>query len=250
MKAWLEKRGIYWHGSRSARDGFRGWLNMGKHSFHLQICRHCGSYGGAIQWGGQETLIAGHVLAGVGMFWSWSPPFSWLRHVPKTGQYHEIAREIALTWHDEILWWRFLCPTMGSSRDRFRHEFHVGNWFLGRPRYTCQVLEENIPVSITIDQWDGDGPYTGKARREHCEWKRRFSTKRVDDFVVDMDPPGLPFPGKGENSWDCGDDAIYGFGGVSLEAAIAKNVADVKRYRQRYGGSNWRPTDDAEKATA
>ncbi len=233
-----------WHRIRSKSDGFRGWLYIGKHSFHLQVVRHRGSYGAAIKWGGQETLLAGNLIAWLGIFWSWSPPFSWNRRVPWSGKYNEIEREIALSWHGGILWWRFLCPTMGSSRDRFHHEFHIGDWLLGRPVYTRELLESDIPVSITVGQWPEDGPYTGTAQRWHCEWKRRFSTLRRDDVMVSMNPPGLPLPGKGENSWDCDDDGIYGFGGLTLESAIEHAIASVKRDRLRYGGPKWRPASE------
>lgn len=232
-----------WHRSLGKREGFRGWFYVGNHSFHLQVCKHTSSYGASFKWGGQETLLAGDLTAWLGIFWSWSPPFSWKRRVPWSGKYNEIEREIALSWHGGILWWSFLCPTMGSSRDRFHRAFHVSDWLLGRPRYSRQVLEDGIPVSITVGQWDGDGPYTGTAQRIHSEWQRRFSTTRRDDFEVSMEPPGLPFPGKGENSWDCGDDGIYGFGGASLESAIERAVTHVKRDRERYGGPSWRPTE-------
>lgn len=50
---------------------------------------------------------------------------------------------------------------------------------------------------------------------------------------------GIPFPGKGENSWDCGDDAYYGFGGATIESAVADIIADTLKRR----GNNWRPSE-------
>lgn len=45
------------------------------------------------------------------------------------------------------------------------------------------------------------------------------------------------FMGKGENSWDCGEDGLYGCGseGSSLEDAITKTVSIVLRNRRKYG---------------
>jgi hypothetical protein len=53
----------------------------------------------------------------------------------------------------------------------------------------------------------------------------------------------IPHPGKGENSYDCEDDATYS---LTTEArneaeAIGAMVATVMRSRQKYGGLNWQP---------
>jgi hypothetical protein len=55
-------------------------------------------------------------------------------------------------------------------------------------------------------------------------------------------PGGIPEPGKGENSWDCGDDAIYASSQpATIEHPVAHLVADkvaesVMRHRRNYGG--------------
>ncbi len=63
-------------------------------------------------------------------------------------------------------------------------------------------------------------------------------------------PGGIPEPGKGENSWDCGDDAIFGSSlPSSLELPmpylLAKKVAEsVMRRRHSYGGGyNYTPDE-------
>lgn len=58
-----------------------------------------------------------------------------------------------------------------------------------------------------------------------------------------LDGLWLPFPGKGENSWDCGDD---GFQEVTVRAttyaqALAGAAGRVLRQRERYGGPGWKP---------
>lgn len=49
---------------------------------------------------------------------------------------------------------------------------------------------------------------------------------------------GILIPGKGENSWDCGDDSWYGYYGPAETVAegVDKLFEDVKRRRERYGG--------------
>lgn len=50
----------------------------------------------------------------------------------------------------------------------------------------------------------------------------------------------IPIPGKGENSWDCDDDAIHSIsiGGRSVDEAISKMVESALSTRRRYGGEH------------
>lgn len=49
-------------------------------------------------------------------------------------------------------------------------------------------------------------------------------------------PGGIPVEGKGENSWDCGMDGIFGTSGDTVAEAVAHAVKAVLRDRDRYGG--------------
>ena len=100
--------------------------------------------------------------------------------------------------------------------------------------HSLEVLEADIPVVVDVGQWEGDS-YRGTAKHTRRTWKRRFSTKVSDGYEIDM-REGVPFPGKGENSWDMGDDAYYGFGGETIEKAVSHIVAEVQK--RRYDG--WR----------
>jgi hypothetical protein len=55
-----------------------------------------------------------------------------------------------------------------------------------------------------------------------------------DGVKLDI-PGGIPHNGKGENSWDCGDDGLWGCGGDTVEEAIGHAVSSVLRSRRRYG---------------
>ena len=60
----------------------------------------------------------------------------------------------------------------------------------------------------------------------------------------------MPIPGKGENSWDCDDDAIYtktySFEDCSgcIYNAIGKLEMDVMRERRRHASLAWVPEKD------
>lgn len=57
-----------------------------------------------------------------------------------------------------------------------------------------------------------------------------------------LDGEQIPVPGKGENSWDCGEDATYAFSCMadSVEDGIASLVRSILVRRRKYGGRNWR----------
>lgn len=83
-----------------------------------------------------------------------------------------------------------------------------------------------------------EGQYTLTLQRETSTWKRpRWPwpmVRKSVDIALER-PPG--FQGKGENSWDCGPDAIYGMSseGHSYEDAVATYVKAVLRERARRG---------------
>jgi hypothetical protein len=148
-------------------------------------------------------------------------------------------RDISLRVFDGAIWWSVWVGSMASwSRDypwcRWWRQgsFHFAT-LLGPQRYSCETIKANIPVRIPM----AEGVYVGTAKIEQQIWKRPlwFATRRVSTWI-DV-PNGIPFAGKGENSWDCGDDGLFGCGveGESVEQAIGHFIASVLTSRRRYG---------------
>jgi hypothetical protein len=112
------------------------------------------------------------------------------------------------------------------------------DWLLGRMR--CETTKgEPEPVVIPMPE----GNYPGTLRQEHRVWKRKrwpWPSKTRSDFWIDMEV-GIPTPGKGENSYDCEDDAIFGTGGASRSEAIGNVTKAALRQRERYGSDRWVP---------
>lgn len=121
-------------------------------------------------------------------------------------------------WRARDPWWR----------KRIRLE--LVDWVLGRSR--CTTEEEPLgDVVIPMPE----GCYPAKATRETRTWRRRFGiTKTRESVWLDIDGC-IPYSGKGENSWDCGDDGLCGIGGDTLEKAIGNAVASALKSRRRYG---------------
>ena len=104
---------------------------------------------------------------------------------------------------------------------------------LGREQYTCETLRDGIPVIVPMPE----GVYHGTAKIERRTWKRPLWFRQTRGSTTIDCPKGIPHAGKGENSWDCGDDGLFGWGveGDAVEKAIAHGVATVLIARRRYG---------------
>ena len=91
----------------------------------------------------------------------------------------------------------------------------------------------DIPVVIPMPE----GIYHGTAKIELATWKRPLWFAKTQISTSIDCPKGIPFAGKGENSWDCGDDGLFGWGaeGDVVEHAIAHGVEIVLTNRRRYG---------------
>lgn len=159
-------------------------------------------------------------------------------------------RQIGFYFYEWKLWYQFWVGTMASwSRDypwcRWWRQGSIdfADLALGRRSHHLETLMSGIPVVIPMPE----GNYHGTAKIEKHTWKRPrwFAVSRVST-TIDC-PKGIPFSGKGENSWDCGDDGLFGWGaeGASTEHAIAHGVESVLVSRRRYGMPSQAAIDSA-----
>lgn len=149
--------------------------------------------------------------------------------------YYRRARE-----RGEDISWTRLATWPGirlSLRPRLRDRL------LGRStRLSEDVLVKD--ASCVVAMPEGNYAATATMTREVRGRKRWKPGQRTSVSTWIEIPKGVPVPGKGENSWDCGDDAIYGSGaeGESIGAACAKVAGSAMRQRERYGsGLAWVP---------
>ena len=238
------------------KGNWRGYLWLGQFCLSLEVSTRWRS-GFIARWGygGQERFLTWCLAIPRLMFLhaAIETPFKWHRLRPWDGKYGEAHREFGVgatngvlrlyfghdamgTWYGTHGRWGWF--TRGICKNLEVALFRV-EWITGKNRYTREVLEAGIPVTVEVGQWTGD-TYHGTAERAHSTWKNRFRTIERDDYTISM-TEGIPFPGKGENSWDCGDDAYYGFGGSTIDKAVANIVTATIQDRTRHGGPNWRP---------
>ncbi len=165
---------------------------------------------------------------------------------------HIYEREVGLSVHDWALWWNIWMPTMQSSSTdpKWRRGcFNVVDRLFGKSDRTETPLATE---AVVVRMPEKIYPATVKTVRStwfRPRWPFTFGPKDLYYeslfSTITPDEP-IPVPGKGENAWDCGDDAIYSLssegGAIS---AVSKLTESVTRTRERHGGKNWLPTPAA-----
>lgn len=169
----------------------------------------------------------------------------WVKYLPGvkwSGKYGSGEREINLRVHSWAFWWN-LWTYPGESYDRWNEGcFHIDDFFLGRNEHSesprehydtfLEMPEGAYPVTVEL--------YTSTWTRKRCPWIRR-SVRRAKIEIEG----GVPVPGKGENSYDCDDDAIFSSTApaASVDEALRALKESVLHDRCRHGGDGWEPSE-------
>lgn len=221
---------MFWHHSRE-RGMYRAWWHYGRHS------AHCSSI--EVSWG--RTFC--HLTFGLdderGLGFSIAlPPVALWLHIGLPFLHIRESRTIQISIHSFALWWTMWRDPMGgwsSDVPKWREgSFHFNDFLLGKSKCSTKVLEErNIIVPMP------EGPYPAEAKLVEYSWSRsRWFTKRLKRVQIEI-AKGIPHAGKGENSWDCGDDATFGITTGechSIPEGVGILVGSVLHSRVRYGG--------------
>lgn len=152
------------------------------------------------------------------------------------------ARHFSVYWHEKALWWTLWADPMGGwSRDSpywsVTHSLHFDDLVLGKRKHKHVILSDWSDRLIPMPE----GCYPARMRLEKRTWTRpRWPWKpfRIEQVYIQIElPGGVPFEGKGENSYDCGEDGLWGCSssGTSYEKAISHVVESVLESRRRYG---------------
>lgn len=150
------------------------------------------------------------------------------------------AKHIGIRVHDWKIWLDLWTPTMSWTRGQRSYTFDILKFLFGKEMYATKsifVLEPNHKLVMP------EGEYETQVRMEHAYlWRSRIPTglwmRKCIRAHVDC-PKGVPVPGKGENSWDCGDDAYFGQT-CSIERpdpklALQNFVQSINETRSKYG---------------
>jgi hypothetical protein len=221
-------------GGTGIRPGLLGW---GEREFELSASR------------GQLRLSLGtmpHGGSGNRLYLRRRFPREWVRDVIRTGTItrtdrHRRAEPTGL--YRRYLRWRSWLPEHGFEITLLRYDWR--DQVVGRKERLRSTTVEDRTFAL-VPMPEGNYPCTVTLERETWGRKRwpwtRTTQTRAD---IEMHVP-VPHPGKGENSWDCDDDALYSMCGPfgSIGAATTAVAGSVMRSRERYGnGQAWTPSD-------
>jgi hypothetical protein len=200
----------------------------------------------ALLLGRNESPVSLHV--GVPYFtvylsWENYRAASWLRKRMKDRKRPNGAhREFSVKQCAEYLWINFYGDTdMFCSGDPWWYHVSVDipRLLLGRERYSDAVVKtERVEIPMP------EKAYPATIEWHMQTWKRPrwpFTVRRCSATVIPDEP--IPEPGKGENSYDCEEDAMHSISTAAETSwgAIGRTVEAVMRQRIKYGGSAWRP---------
>lgn len=166
--------------------------------------------------------------------------------------WQDSGRDIGFRIHDGSVWWSVW---RGMDDDHQREQWPwdgrgwlfvwpVSEWLFGRETYEPGPVEVEELLDVVMPE--GRYPATVRLRRvTRSNWFRLTNKWRAE---IDV-PGGIPVPGKGENSWDCDDDAVHGSSGPEAdEAPTTREVAvdlamSCLQKRARYAALDWAPRD-------
>lgn len=164
-------------------------------------------------------------------------------------RYPDDSRELKLVFsrEDKSLCWNLWLgdSTWYSDDPKWRR----GRWspvdaLLGGWEYSKEIISKH-DVAIPMPE----KAYAATVELEQRSWHRkRFAFIRKSKMGAHIDiPGGIPHEGKGENAYDCGEDALFSMScqAESLHEAIGSTVAAVMRYRIKYGGSIYHRQESA-----
>lgn len=153
------------------------------------------------------------------------------------------GRNIGIRWFDGTLW-------IDLWNDPMEHRSVDPKWWhisinpvdiiFGDTKYTETKLS-TTRVVVPMPE----GGYAATVDILESVWRRPrwpWAWRTMIRSTITPDIP-IPFPGKGENAWDCGEDSTHSMTGpyeTPFDAAIALGKS-VMQDRVRHGGWDWRP---------
>lgn len=140
---------------------------------------------------------------------------------------------VELSWQNGG-WWM-----SGTSRDG---SFNFADWILGRVECTSVTIRSG---NFGIVMPEGRYPANYEIK-EYARKRTRALRGKTERSIYFEIPDGVPVPGKGENSWDIDDDAIFGIGTSwddddTLRSAGYRVALRILHDRYRHGSLDWIP---------
>lgn len=148
------------------------------------------------------------------------------------------AKYINFHIHSWGLWLDLWTPLDSWEQGQRSYSFDIKDNLMGRMERKEIVLKK---TTLNIPFPEGNYPVEMTLKQATYSRPRKPWVEEKYEVTVNADKAGgIPVPGKGESSYDCGDTAVmeasyncYGF-----SDAIREFQATVRRKRERYGSGN------------
>lgn len=199
---------------------------------------------------GSEQTFKGHVSTPIAAaYWGVERYGEVFRKLLNGGDHYE-TRVISISYHHgkfySEIWAR---QNSWSSKDPWwmHNSWSPKDSLLGKRKVSRETIKTH-PVTIMMPE----GGYPAIAKLERVTVKRprgRAHVSYATEVKIDKPISFIPVPGKGENSWDCGDDGVWSMTGpiedkhTWITEAISMMIKAALRDRERYAGKNWVPAD-------
>jgi hypothetical protein len=218
----------------------RAWLHAGRYTLGLQWVIGKIKFGAEVQVApdAEGTLSGNLLLPLIQVYVHLDAPWGHRLNdlCRRKNQKYGNGRAVGFSVHSGALWWNVWADQMEWRRGDpkwMNGSFNPADFFLGRYRYSKREIERQ-EVVIPMPE----GAYPATVVIEEAEWRRPrwpFPRRRMQADV--KIPGGIPHQGKGENAWDCGDDATFGLGcsARTVPEAIGEVVAVCLKDRRSYG---------------
>lgn len=245
-------RGFNWRKSWHFGNDYRRYLRIEFAGFRCNP-------GIAIDANGSEDETTFSIRMGLALYITLAGfiPRSWYardKNVFSSSGYVTGDREVEISWHNwGVHWSIWMPPHEWNSTDSKLRRGHIyfDRILFGKHKCEFKDLETEQHTIYFVE-----GPYNVRVTKKQRvdSWPRRLTRKsiayQVEAGYYNNDGKWIqrpvPVEGKGENSWDCDENAIYS---SHFPARDMKNChdaalyfeADMRKDRVKYGGKNWMP---------
>lgn len=211
---------------------WRCWWQMLGHDFRFEINTQRLKFGAYIELDHVDNELAFHIAPI--FFQAWFT----IGKVFKKSDWKKGKNLLGFSLFEEYFWiylWTHE-DGYGSSKRNWRHvTIRWKDILMGGMDYSTKPIRgEDTVIALP------EATYPVHIEFVRSTWKRRRWPWKVERTQVDIKcEPGIPVPGKGENSWDCGTDHTRGLhctvDRASTAEALGKLLEAVVSTRIKYG---------------
>lgn len=247
----LENHGIWWNGQTLPADGivpkhWRGWFGVPGNVFHCAVALRANGVGFEIEAGdyaatSEPELCVYLALPFISFLFSVDrfplllrlPGVKWQDGAPYSAGLGR--RSIGFNVRLDSLW---IYPWINREQ-HMPISFNINDFLFGRVRTErIGLTEERVLMAFP------EGYYLATVEMYTTVWRRpRWPLVHSERRATVTVSEGVPLPGKGENDYDCDDDALHSSTSpaATLEDAVAAFRNSVLEARERYGSEDWKP---------